>query len=445
MTQTLGSRQATRDIIPAETDKNRLQKWHALAATFMGEAFDAMDATIYFIALFPALSELLQSKDSTTIGYFGSAILAAFMVGWALGSILFGMVADHFGRVKTMMWTILLYAAATALCAFTQTWWEMALCRFAVGLGIGGEISVGCVLLGEAWSSNRRKRLWAMSVMQCSFGMGSMMTGLINLGSGQFGWRYLFLAGIVPALITLYIRAKLTEPESVSKMLKARKTGQFEAIEKNPLKLAFNKENRTDTLVCSIMASSAIVGYWAGISWIPAWINQLTGAEAVEERSAAMMCLSVGGILGCLIVPWLVEKLGYRKTFLASYAGCLLSTLGMFLTIGRYSEIINLWTFIVGIIIVVPFTVLTLYICDCFATHVLGTASGIAWGAGRIFAALAGICTGPIIAAFGGSYGMAAATVELVYLVGFVAAFWVKEYGLQDSSINDESKLSCPA
>jgi MFS family permease len=191
-----------------EAKANRLQKWHALAATYLGECFDAMDATIYFIALVPAMSELLKTKDATTIGFYGSIVLAVFMVGWALGSVLFGMVSDRFGRVKTMMWTILLYAGASGLCALAHNWQELAICRFFVGLGIGGEVSIGCVLLGEAWSGDRAKKLWAMSFMQTSFGVGCILTGLFNLGSGEFGWRYLFLVGIVPALITFYNKEK---------------------------------------------------------------------------------------------------------------------------------------------------------------------------------------------------------------------------------------------
>ncbi len=419
----------------------RLQKWHALAATFLGESFDAMDATIYFIAMFPALSELLKTKDATTIGYHGTLILATFMVGWALGSVLFGMVADRFGRVKTMMWTILLYAAATGLCAFVQSWWELTLCRFFVGLGIGGEISIGCVLLGESWGKSRHSRLWAMSVMQTSFGLGCMLTGLFNLGSGEFGWRYLFLVGILPALVTFYIRSRLKEPQTVERMLEKRRTGTLPQAGVNPIKLALSGENRVNTLVATAMAASAIVGYWAGISWIPAWINQLTGAVAVEERSAAMMYLSVGGILGCFIVPGMVRCLGYRKSFVLSFLGCLLSTLGLFLTVNHYSSVINCWTFLIGFIIGIPFTLLTAYICDCFATHVLDTASGIAWGAGRIFAAVMALCTGPIIAFFHGSYGMAAACVELVYIVGIGAAFFVKDLQVEDLSVLSETAV----
>lgn len=416
-------------LVPTiEAKANRLQKWHALAATYLGECFDAMDATIYFIALVPAMSELLKTKDATTIGLYGSIVLAVFMVGWALGSVLFGLVSDRFGRVKTMMWTILLYAGASGMCALAHNWQELAICRFFVGLGIGGEVSIGCVLLGEAWSGDRARKLWAMSFMQTSFGVGCILTGLFNLGSGEFGWRYLFLVGILPALITFYIRKNLKEPASVETMLEKRRTGVLANAGQSSLVMAFTGENRRRTITCTLMAASAIVGYWAGVSWIPAWINQLTGAQAIEERSAAMMYLSIGGIIGCFAVPYLVQNFGYKRSFQLSFSACLISTLGLFLTVTQYSPIVNVWTFAIGTVITIPFTLLVAYICDCFETQVLGTASGIAWGFGRIFAAGAGLATGPIIAYFGGSYGTAAACVELVYIVGIIAAFWAEDF-----------------
>jgi MFS family permease len=402
------------------------QKWHAFLATFLGEAFDAMDATIYFIALVPCLSELLKTSDATTIGAHGAIILATFMIGWAIGSVCFGNLSDRFGRVRTLSWTIILYATATGLCALAQDFWQFAACRFFVGAGIGGEVSVGCVLLGEAWTGSRNSRLWAMSLMQTSFGIGCMLTGLFNLGSGQFGWRYLFLVGVLPALVTLYMRLKLREPESFEKLAKARMAVADKAAANKQLRNSLTK-NAPNILIATLMAASAIVGYWAGVSWIPAWINQLTGDAAVLERSQAMMNLSIGGILGCFIVPKMIQSLGYRRSFQFSFLACFFATTGLFLTVNHYSPIINVWTFIIGFVITVPFTLLVAYTCESFATEILGTASGIAWGTGRIFAAAVGMCTGPIIAFFAGNYGFASACVEVVYLVGFAAAFWLKD------------------
>ena len=109
--------------IPAEEMiASKDQGWHAIVAAWLGQGFDAMHTMMYFIIMYPALSDLLHTKDATNIGWHGGMILAIFTVGWGIGSIVFGLVADRVGRVKTMAGTILLYAFASALCALSTHW-----------------------------------------------------------------------------------------------------------------------------------------------------------------------------------------------------------------------------------------------------------------------------------------------------------------------------------
>ena len=417
------------------TVRSKNAHWHALASTFLGESFDALDASIYFIALVPALSELLGTKDAEAIGWHGAIILAIFMVGWALGSIVFGMLADRIGRVHTMIGSIVLYAVATGLCAASHSWQDLAFCRFFVGLGIGGEMALGFVVVGEAWKGASRP--WAMAVMQTSFGVGCLLTGLFNLGSGALGWRYLFLIGLVPAIGTFYIRAKMSESESFSELKLQRKelatkapadlTSAEKSALANPLKLALNSDNLRNTIICTAIAGSAIVGYWAAISWMPAWINQITGNEAVGERSSATMIMGFGGMLGTLVAPLMLNKIGYRKSFVVSFLGSIIPTMAMFLLVKTYDPWLNVWSFVIGFGSYMPFLLIAVYISEVFATNLLGTASGIAWGVGRIMAAVMGLITGPMIIWFHGSYGNAAACVTLVYFVGLGAALFARE------------------
>src|SRR5271170_5859318 len=116
---------------------DRKSQWHVLLATWLGEMFDGMDASIFVLVLFPALSELLNTKSHSIVGLHGSYILATFMVGWAIGGIGFGILADYIGRARTLVYTILLYAIFTGLCALSHNWQEMAIYRFLVGCGIG--------------------------------------------------------------------------------------------------------------------------------------------------------------------------------------------------------------------------------------------------------------------------------------------------------------------
>lgn len=410
-------------------------KWHALAATFLGEGFDAMDASIYFIAMFPALSELLHTSDAVSIGWHGSIILALFMFGWSAGSILSGYAADKFGRVRTMIATILLYAAATGLCAAAHSWQELALCRFLVGVGIGGEIAIGGVVLSEAWKGKGKP--WALAVMQTSFGVGCLACGLINLSTDSFGWRFLFLVGLAPALVALYMRIKLNESSAfgelaqrkrlLSRTPKSELTSEERKLLINPLLVAFDKENRFNTIICTLAAGSAIIGYWASLSWMAPWINQLTGTVAVAERSAATIYMGIGGIAGTLVTPLLIKHLGYRKSIILGFVASIVPALAMYLLVKTYSPAINVWAFVLGFGSYIPFLVVTIYSLQLFATNVLGSTQGIMWSGGRILTAFAGLCTGPLIVFFNGSYALAAATVSLVYLVGIAAGFFAKE------------------
>jgi MFS family permease len=415
-------------------------RWHALAATFLGECFDAVDASIYFIALYPALSELLNTRDATAIGWYGAVILAVFMFGWSAGSIAFGFLSDRLGRSTTLAVSIIVYALATGMCATSHSWQELALWRFLVGMGIGGEIAVGTVVMGEFWTGAAQP--WAMACMMTSFSFGRIIAGCLNISSGALGWRFLFLMGVLPAVAGFYVMAKMPESERFKDTQRKKKelnlelsvdqrkalTSEEKLLLAHPLKLAFSPKHRQDTIVLTLVLSSAIVGQWAGVSWISAWINQLIGGAAVAERSAAAICMGIGGVLGVLLTPALIKWLGFRKTFLIGFVISLAPAAAMFLLVKSYTPMVNLWSYAIGVGSAIPFLVAAIYTITAFPTVLLGTASGVAWGVGRAFAGIIGLCTGPIIAYFNGSYGLAAATVMSVYILGLAASFFVQEY-----------------
>lgn len=281
-----------------------------------------------------------------------------------------------------------------------------------------------------------------MAALGTSFGVGCMLCGLFNFGTGELGWRYLFAVGIIPAIVTLYIRFKISEPECFEELQKKRydlKNVPKILLKKherdlmaNPFALAFDKRNRRSTIVVTLLATSAIVGYWAGVSWMPAWINQLTGHEAVAERSTATLSMSIGGFLGALLLPVLVSSFRYSTVFKIGFIGSLIAAIGTFTIIKTYSPAVNVCAFAVGVATYIPFIALQIYIVDAFATELRGTASGIAWSFGRVIAGLAALMTGPLIAAFGGSYGTAAACVSLIYLLGLTASFFVRQPIIQE-------------
>lgn len=403
-------------------------RWHALLATWLGGVFDGMDSSIFAIVLFPALSDLLHTNSHAIVGLHGSYIIAMFMVGWAAGAIIFGMAADHLGRARVLTFTIILYALCTGLCATASTWWELGLYRFLVGAGIGGEMGIGAVLLSECWPGASRKH--AVGVMATSLGFGYLLTAGLNLWLGHYGWRWLFVAGVAPAFLTVYIRMKLKEPKQFVAIQKARealkKSGAASAHTlASTIKELFNPENKTKTLAIVAVSSAAIITWWAVIAWIPAWINQLTGELAVEERSHAMFLKDIGMILSGVLGGWVIGKLGYKKCMAMSFILAFVCSTGMFLTVKSFGVPLLFWILSLGFFAHLPFVILWMYIPELYEARVRSTAFGFTYNIGRFAAAFAALGSGALINIFGGSYAIAASTVATIYLVGAAATIFM--------------------
>ncbi len=418
------------DVLPdVSTLAKGPSQWHALLATWLGGVFDGMDSSIFAIVLYPALSELLGTTSYADVGVHGSYIIALFMVGWAIGAMLFGIAADHFGRARTLTFTIILYALCTGLCATAHTWWELGIYRFLVGAGIGGEMGIGAVLLSECWPG--KSRVHAVSAMATSLGFGYFLTAGLNLWLGGFGWRWLFVAGIAPAFLTVYIRAKLKEPQQFTtakaereRLKQAGESGGHLSLG-NTLKELFNSRYKNKTLSVVAVASCAIITWWAVIAWIPAWINQLTGELAVGERSHAMFLKDIGMILSGIFGGWLIKRLGYKSCMAISFFCAFLCSIGMFLTVKSFDLPLLFWVLGLGFFAHLPFVVLWIYIPELFEARIRSTAFGFSYNIGRFAAAFAALGSGALINLFSGSYAMAASTVATIYLFGVVASLFM--------------------
>jgi len=424
--------------------------WHVLVGSWLGELFDGMDASIFVLVLYPALSELLKTTSHEEVGQVGSVVLAVFMVGWAVGAVAFGMLADRIGRTRTMVITILLYAICTGLCALSRDWVELAFYRFLVGCGIGGEISIGAVMVSECWRG--RSRLHAVAFLSTSFGCGYLAAALINLWVGPMGWRWLFLAGVVPALVTVYIRAKIKEPaqfkqvhalrQAIGRKPADERTASEARLVSSTFARLFEPAVRGRVLVVIGLASAAIIGYWAVLSWIPAWVNQLTGHNAVTERSVTAIVMNVGAIAAAAMGGFILSRLGRVAAFRIAFGGALATCLGMFLTVKSFGVALFAWVFLAGGFATLPFVLLFTYVPELFETDIRSTAFGFSVQAGRLFAACAALAGGQIIHAFAGSYATAGACVSLVYVVGLLATRYMPQTTGEAELTADVARLS---
>src|SRR6516165_6768237 len=189
------------------------QQWKSGAAAWLGWLFDGLDMHLYVLVAAPFVAELLgaASEKDPLVGYYSSWIQAAFLFGWALGGGFFGRIADRLGRSRALMLTILTYALFTGLSFFAQTWWQLLSFRFLAALGIGGEWAVGASLLAETWP--KRWRPWMAAVLQTGVNLGVTLASLAYFLLAGFPSRTVFLVGLLPALVVVWIRRAVPEPE----------------------------------------------------------------------------------------------------------------------------------------------------------------------------------------------------------------------------------------
>ena len=287
-------------------------------AAWGGWALDGMDSFIYALVLVPALTELLPrsgiAADASHIGYYGSVLFAFFLVGWGL-SMIWGPVADRFGRVRTLMLTILCFSLFTFLGAIATNVWQLAAFRLLAGVGIGGEWSMGGTFVAEEWPEERRKM--GAGLMHTGYYFGFFLAAIANYFVGAvYGWRAMFLIGGLPALLVGFIRYGVRESSRWETRRRPTMRESFGAL--------FSSVYARRTILNSIYLFISIVGLWAGSVYVPASVTQIATREGYVRADAARlasygtMLLSVGTILGCIALPWIAEKLGRRLT-LGSY------------------------------------------------------------------------------------------------------------------------------
>src|SRR2546425_5008779 len=292
-------------------------------AAWGGWTLDGMDAFIYALVLVPALTELLARSGLAVtpgnIGYYGSILQALFLLGWGL-SMVWGPIADRFGRVRALILTILFYSVFTFLCGLVTSIWQLAVLRVLCGIGLGGEQPMGGTFVAEEWPEDRRKM--GAGYMHTGYYFGFFLAAIANYYIGaNYGWRWMFALGGAPALLVGWIQSGVREPATWQKKAadqreRPRMRDAFAAL--------FSPEYKRRTIVNSLLFTVSIVGLWAGSIYVPTAVTQiarregLAVAEAARMASYGSMVLSIGTIIGCLLAPWLAERLG-RRLAMASY------------------------------------------------------------------------------------------------------------------------------
>ncbi len=398
-------------------------QWLVLLVAWLGWVFDAMDATIYALVLHPALHELLPKSglppSPENVGWYGGIIFSVFLVGWAVGGVFFGVLADRFGRTRTLVITILIYAAFTGMAALSQTWWQLGIYRFLTALGIGGEWAAGATLVAEVWPEGKRAK--AAGILQSAWAAGFLAAALIHLLLRDHGWRPIFVAGVLPAVVALLVRLWVKEPERW-------RTARAEEISRGGGRLRvaelFSPALRRATLAGSGLAFVAVFGLWGATNWTPTLVRALPDlhgldSAAINSRvSYATMLLNVGALAGYLSFGPLADRWGRRPVFGFMCVGSLVLLPLTFLTPRSFSHV--LWLLpLLGFFNNGIFSGFPIYLPELYPTRLRATGAGFCFNIGRVLASGGPFLTGWLVATLGG-FGRAASAVALIYLAGLL-------------------------
>lgn len=366
-----------------------------------GWTLDGMDSFIYALVLAPALTELLPrsgyAATPANVGLAGSILFALFLVGWGL-SFIWGPLADRFGRTKVLAATIFTFAIFTGLAATSHTVWELGIYRFLAGVGIGGEWALAGTYVAEAWPEDRRKM--GAGYLQTGYYAGFFIAAALNYTIGAtFGWRAMFLVGVVPVVVSIIVLLRVKETEKWQKV-------EATAVKQvSSLRSIFSAQYRQRTIVATVLLTVAIIGLWAGAVYEPSAVIQLatkagmTKPEAARMASIATGLLSIGTIVGCLALPPMAEKIGRRLTLAVYFIGMAVSIV---LAFGWAFYLENGLVPFIALLVVLGFfggnfALFSLWLPEQFETRVRATAFAFCTSIGRFFGAIVNFGIGAMV------------------------------------------------
>jgi len=360
------------------------QQWKSGVAAWLGWFFDGLDMHLYTIVAAPFVAHLLSIADTTApaVKEKSSFIQAAFLIGWALGGGFFGRIGDRLGRSRALALTILTYAMFTGLSFFATQWWHLLIFRFLAALGIGGEWAVGSSLLSETWP--RRWRAWIAAVLQTGVNLGVLLACLATYLLASFEHKYVFLVGILPALIVYSIRRHVPEP--------AEWQNARDSQERMPgVADLFVGPIRRITLFTIGVCACSLTAWWAFMFWNQQHMRNLPDIagwdKAQKEKlvSYAFFLVIAVSLAGNFFAAWLARLLGYRKAIAVMCLGFLIVVFGTYYKPRDHVSML-FWIPWIGFFSGV-FGLFTMYLPPLFPVLLRTTGAGFSYNIGRIAAA----------------------------------------------------------
>jgi MFS family permease len=386
--------------------------WFVLAVAALGWLFDCLDQQLFVAARVPAMRELLQTSDIRLITRYGSIATSVFLLGWATGGLFFGVLGDRIGRARTMLLTILLYSVCTGLSAASTGFIDFAAYRFLTGLGVGGEFAVGVALVAEVMPDHARP--YALGWLQTLSTVGNVAAALISMGIGYLqqtgtlstfaGWRVMFLIGALPALLAVFVRRRLREPEkwrqAVGQHTGGPRAGSYAELFRNP-------RWRKNALVGFFLAFAGVVGLWGilffAVDLIRSVLRKTFEAQGMTEAvvtgklgiwtGIALIMMNVGAFAGMQAFSRFTERVGRRPAFAVTFVLAMASTAAGFWFLRSFSDIF--W--MVPLMAFCQFGLFAgyaIYFPELFPTRLRSTGTSFCYNVGRFMAALGPLTLG---------------------------------------------------
>ena len=420
---------------------NRAQ-WITVVASNLGWLFDGYETYAVILTVGFALRQLLDPTQFAQIPVYAGAVIALTLLGWGIGGMIGGILADYLGRKRTMMVAILAYSIVTGLSAFAWDWMSFAVLRFLVGVAIGSEWVTGASIVSELWPDRARGR--GAGLMQCGLGIGFFLASLVWAyvgGMGPSAWRYMFLLGVLPALLTLWVRRAIPELalwERVNGQRRAavehKRSGaalqeQEQALVRFTLVDLFHEpEVRRYTLVAFLMSLATTFAWWGISTWVPPFIAAVAANAALPGprwAGFAGMAFTAGGVGGNIMFGFLADIWGRKPTTMLYFVGAFV-----------WVPVLFLWTQDLTLLLVEAaalgwfasgqYTWMAAWLPELLPTRIRATGAGFVFNAPRFIAWVGPLISGTLIATFGG-FGQAAMAIGAVYILGLVAAVFLPE------------------
>jgi MFS family permease len=359
------------------------EQWKTLAAAMLGWLLDAMDVMMYAFALTAIRAEFALSAAAA------GGLASVTLLTSAVGGIGFGMLADRIGRARALVYSILIYSVFTALTATAHSLPELILWRSLVGIGLGGEWAAGSVLVAETWPAEHRGK--AIGLMQSGWAIGYILAALLASAiMPSLGWRALFAVGVIPALLAVWIRRKVAEPE-------IWRRGRGEAH--RPLGEILRAPYLRNAIAATVLTTSVLFAYWGLFTWVPAYL-----ASPVESGGAGMSIvrssgwiipMQVGAFLGYVLFGVLADRLGRRPVFIAFVLGAAV-LVPIYGRMALHPAALMVLGPLIGFFGHGYFSVFGAMLAELFPSAIRGTAQGLCYNLGRAVSALAPFVIGAL-------------------------------------------------